>query len=124
MTLGDIKATVMHQTNNDIGDLEDFAPFLTDYINDGYDKMLYAYAKVHPGGEDYPLLLNSDDKPILPHRLHQSLADWATWMVYRNGNAARQQRGYVFRSAFEEAIASAKAEGRNGPVRYFINIPK
>lgn len=125
MTVGEIKATVMHQTNNDVGDLEDFAPFLNDYINDGYDKMLMAYASEHAGSENYPALRFDDDKPALPDWWHSALADWATWLVYRNGNAAKQQRGYAYRSAFEEALAQIKAEGgKHGVVRYFINIPK
>lgn len=125
MTVGEIKATVMHQTNNDASDLEDFAPFLNDYINDGYDKMLMAYASEHAGSENYPALLSDEDEPDLPDWWHNALADWATWLVYRNGNAAKQQRGYVFRTAFEEALAQIKAEGgKHGVVRYFINIPK
>lgn len=126
MTLAEIKATVMHQTNNDLGDLEDFGPFLTGYINDGYDRLVYAYAREHPSenSEAYPLLRWDEDTPNIPARLHQSLADWATWMVYRNGNASKQQRGYAYRSAFDEALASVRAEGKHGKVSYFINIPK
>jgi hypothetical protein len=61
------------------------------------------------------------------------LCDWATWLVYRNGNPQIQQRGFYFRSAFEEIVSQILSEGgadglnedgTNKQYKYFINIPR
>lgn len=129
MTLMEIKERVMFQTNNDTEDVGDFEPFLEGYINDGYDRLLYAYEKVHPetGSAEYPLLSDGADVPKLPEWTHTALADWATWLVYRNGNPQKQQRGYQFRAAFDEVAqritSSGGKAGMNKPVTNFYNIP-
>ncbi len=125
MTVGEIKNAVMFQTNNDAEDVGDFLPYLLGYINDGYDRLLVAWAGVHPeeGSEYLPLRLETD-VPQLPEWTHPALADWATWLIYRNGNAQKQNRGYPFRAAFEEARVKMTAEGgKGGKVRNFFNIP-
>jgi len=124
MTVSEIKNEVMFQTNNDEDDLGDFLPFLMDYINDGYDRLVFAWAKVHADTEDYPLLAEDTDEPNLPEWTHRALADWATWLVYRNGNPQKQSRGLAFRSAFDEIVSRIMSEGGiNGRVRNFFNIP-
>ena len=126
MTVLDIKDTVMFQTNNDVDDIEDFLPYLIDYINDGYDRLAYAWAEEHVGdsaGERPPLRVDTDT-PMLPEWTHKALADWATWMIYRNGNAQKQSRGYPFRAAFDEVLQKVTSEGgKDGKVRNFFNIP-
>ena len=47
MTVSEIKNEIMFQTNNDTDDLGDFLPYLMDYINEGYDRLVYAFAQVH-----------------------------------------------------------------------------
>lgn len=119
MTVSEIKNTVMFQTNNDADDLEDYMPYLLDYINDGYDRLMYAYEKKHV--TDF---LSADtDTPALPEWAHAALADWATWLIYRNGNPQKQQRGYTFRSSFEE-IRVKLVEAGKGDIEYFFNIPR
>lgn len=127
MTVGQIKGLVMFQTNNDAEDVGDFLPALMGYINEGYDKLVKACTGVHlqPTGEEHRPLSWDNDVPNLPEHMHKALADWATWCVYRNGNPQKQQRGYVFRSAFEEALAAAQSEGvgdKPAP-KNFYNIP-
>ena len=119
MTVGEIKNEVMFQTNNDIDDLGDFMPYLMDYINEGYDRMMYAWEDRHVSDKE---LQTDADIPEVPEWAHRALADWATWLVYRNGNPQKQNRGYPFRSAFEEVL-SKLSEGRNGKVTNFFNIP-
>ena len=129
MTLSEIQEQVMFQTNNDAEDVGDFEPYLVGYINDGYDRLLYAYEKVHPetGSVGYPLLNADLDKPKLPEWAHTALADWATWLVYRNGNPQKQQRGYHFRAAFDEIerriTSTGGKAGMAKPVTNFYNIP-
>jgi len=126
MTLAEIKNEVMFQTNNDVDDLGDFQPYLLDYINEGYDRLVYAWADQHiaAGSTDWPPLLSDIDIPKVPEWTHRALADWATWLVYRNGNPQKQNRGYAFRSAFEEILGKILAEGgANGAVTKFHNIP-
>ena len=47
MNLLEIKQHVLFQTNNDADDLGDFLPHLTDYINEGYDKLIVAWCGEH-----------------------------------------------------------------------------
>lgn len=127
MLVIEIKDQVMAQTNNDADDLEDFMPFLMDYINEGYDRLVYAWADEHTSderGAAWPRLHNDHEAPKTPEWTHRALADWATWLVYRNGNPQKQNRGYPFRAAFEEILAKVTADGGNkGKVRNFFNIP-
>lgn len=134
MTVEEIKNRVMFQTNNDVDDMEDFMPYLMGYINEGYDRLVYAFAKVHLSDDpedQYCDLVDDMDVPALPVRFHPYIADWATWLVYRNGNPQKQQRGIPFRNAFEEMLVNAiedKSTDGSGSeskrVTHFINIPR
>ena len=120
-------AQVMFQTNNDLEDLGDFRPHVVDYVNDGYDRLLTAYDKSHVG--IYPHLVENTDVPFVPEWMHRYLADWATWLVYRNGNPQKQSRGYAYRENFLSLLAQVRDEGgksgeTSGPYNKFRNIPK
>lgn len=122
MTVAEIKNMVMFQTNNDAEDLGDFMPHLLHYINEGYEILLKAAGK--PGvSEAQPFLATDNMSPDLPGWAHRALADYATWLIYRNGNPAKQQRGYAFRNAFEEARLRV-IEDAKGKVTHFTNIPR
>jgi len=127
MLLIEIKEEVMAQTNNDADDLGDYMPFLMDYINDGYDRLVYAWAEEHTTDDvdaEWPRLHEDYEKPKTPEWTHRAIVDWATWLVYRNGNTNKQNRGLAFRSSFDEIIAKVIAQGgKNGKVRNFFNIP-
>jgi hypothetical protein len=132
MTLGEIKEQVMFQTNNDSEDVEDFLPHLVDYVNDGYDRLVSAWTKNHIPQTDYPLLSEDTDEPNLPEWMHRALCDWATWLVYRNGNPQKQNRGMAFRQAFLDVLAKIADEGGASGLntdgtqkqyKFFINIP-
>lgn len=99
MTMGEIQERVMFQTSNDVEDLGDFQPHVDGYINAGYDELYFACHGEHPT----VLLATDSDIPDLPEWLHSALADYATWLVYRNGNVVKQQRGMTFLSAFNDA---------------------
>lgn len=119
----DIKNQAMAQTGNDADDLSDFLPHLDVYVNEGYDLLVYAWSKKHAGDEDYPLLDGDDDEPNLPWQAHPALADWATWLLYRNGNPQKQQRGIPFQLSFEGMRSRLIAEGGiNGKRDTFIGI--
>ena len=122
MTVGEIKNEVMFQSNNDIEDVDEYLPYLGDYINEGYDKLVYSYMKGHVG-EDYPRLESDDESPLLPDWTHRALADYATWLVYRNGNPQKQNRGMAFLSAFNETVSKLNGLA-NGPYTNFFNIPR
>lgn len=133
MTLAEIKDQIMFQTNNDAEDIDDYLPHVNDYINDGYDRLVSAWTKSHTPQEDYPRLEDNEDVPNLPVWTHRALCDWATWLVYRNGNPQKQNRGLAFKSAFEEVLAKIVGEGGAAGLnddgtqkRYnkFINIPR
>ena len=133
MTLNEIQEQVMFQTNNDADDLGDYTPHVDDYINEGYDLIVVAWDHSHVPSEAYPKLESDDDEPNLPAWLHRYLADWATWLIYRNGNPSKQQRGMAFRASFEQMLSRIKDfGGKNGfnedgsmkKYRRFINIPR
>lgn len=131
MTLAEIKNQVMFQTNNDAEDLGDYEPHINDYVNEGYDRLMSVWSKNHvPVAADR---LEMDmDEPVLPEWTHRALVDYATWLVYRNGNPQKQQRGMAYLNGFNEVLAKIAdeggAEGMNpdgSRKRYnkFINIP-
>lgn len=132
MTLSQIQEQIMFQTNNDADDLGDFTPHINDYINDGYDRIVTIWDYQHVPSEDYPRLVLSTDAPNVPEWMHRYIADWATWLVYRNGNPQKQQRGMAFRASFESLLASIADGGGKAGInedgslkryRNFINIP-
>jgi len=112
MTLEEIRAQIMFQTSNDADDLPDFDPHINDYINEGYDIALVVFEKKHLDYSDEPVdpapLTNGEDVPVLPEWFHRALADYATWLVYRNGNPQKQQRGMAYLDAFNKALGRAK----------------
>lgn len=135
MTLGEIKYQVLFQTNNDEDDLGDFEPHLIDYINDGYDRLVKVWDKAHVSFDAaiYSRLDEDTDVPETPEWTHRYLADWATWLVYRNGNPQKQNRGYAFRQSFESLLSQIADEGGLGGLnpdgtqkqyRHFYNIPE
>lgn len=122
MNVSQIKAFVLFETNNDQQDAGEFEPFLLDYINEGYDRLTWAYARKHvqEGGE-YPPLQLEEDEPSLPAWVHLGIANWAAWCVYRNGNPGKQSRGFQYRAAAEEMIAGIYTAP---DVTTFHNIPR
>lgn len=128
MTFDEICEQVMFQTNNDVDDLPDFEPHLADYINEGYDILVHNYTGKHVATDsEYPPLrkmneqMEKPDVPLLPEYAHRALADYATYMVYRNGNTVKQNRGMAFYSAFLQVMSKLAFE-REGAGRQFKNI--
>ena len=133
MTLAEIKNQIMYQTNNDAEDLGDYEPHIGDYINEGYDRLVSAWARSHVPQGEYDRLEYDSDEPVLPEWTHRALCDWATWLIYRNGNPQKQQRGMAYRAAFEEVLSKIRDEGgasglnEDGSLKQFnkfINIPE
>lgn len=131
MTLQELKKRVMFQTNNDADDIGDFLPHVTDYINDGYDHAMLAWNGQHVSADgDYTPLTHDKSRPELPDWMHMAIADWATWLVYRNGSAPKQSRGYQFRASAEATFAAARAlpaEAKGvtpSSGQYITNIPR
>ena len=123
MTVLEIKNLIMFQTNNDADDLGDYLPHITSYINDAYDRASMAYANEHVStdSETYLPLNHDKSSPAVPDWMHRAIADWATWLIYRNGNQNKQGRGVVFRNSAEEVFARARNANAG---KYFINIPR
>ncbi len=123
MDLSALKQQVMFQIGGDAEDVHDYLPYLTRYLNEGYDRLVRIAYGQHVGEEaaDVPPLSYERSMPILPEWTHQAIADWATWMICRSGSAQRQNRGYAFRKAFEE-MESRLRMGRS--TRFIRNIPK
>jgi hypothetical protein len=64
--------------------------------------------------------------------MHRYLTDWATWLVYRNGNPQKQQRGLAFRESFlwllsyvsdQGGADGLNEDGSTKQYKNFINIP-
>lgn len=133
MTLNDLKEHIMHQTNNDPDDLGDYEPNIGLYINEGYDLIVVAWDKCHVPSDAYPVLEEPDDVPLLPEWMHRYIADWATWLIYRNGNPQKQQRGRAYWERFQWLLsyiadmggkAGMNEDGSIRKFRNFINIPR
>lgn len=110
MNVAEIKSEVMFQTNNDEDDLGDFLPWVMDYINEGYDRLVYAFVNQHVSSdnEEYPFLKVDKAQPNLPEFVHRYIADYATYLVYRNGNVQKQNRGQKYLERFLEVESQLK----------------
>lgn len=105
MRLDALKRRAVYQAVGDEDELEELTPFIDQYINEGYGRLI-ALA----GIEAAPLVLDGDE-PILPEWMHPAIADFATWALLRNGNPQRQSMGIQFRAAFEETVARFLRDG-------------
>lgn len=132
MTLSEIQEQVMFQSNNDADDLGDFTPHINDYINEAYDRIVQVWDNAHVPSTDYPRLEDESDEPNVPAWIHRFIADWATWLIYRNGNPQKQNRGMAYRASFMDMLAKlsdggGKAglneDGTQVKYRKFRNIP-
>lgn len=101
----------MFQTNNDADDLGDYTPHIDDYINEGYDRVMRVWTKNHIPTDEYAMLEADTDVPAVPEWIHPALANFATWLIYRNGNPQKQQRGLYFLRAFEDVLSRISDEG-------------
>lgn len=119
MTLSSLKDTVMFQTNNDTDDVDEYLPYLVGYLNEGYDLLVLALTDEHLDTEAY-LSASTDTPSLIPAWAHQAIADYGTWMVYRNGNPSKQQRGMQFLRAFNEVRARLSALHLKG--KQFYNM--
>jgi hypothetical protein len=134
MTLMEIKNLIMFQTNNDADDLGDFLPHITDYINEGYDLLVDAWCGQHVSqdNDEYVPLRHDKAQPATPDWTHKAIADWATWLIYRNGNTNKQNRGYPFRESALSLFNKIRGmsfdqkglDRTQAPKRYFYNIPR
>ena len=133
MTFAELKEHVMFQTNNDADDLGDYMPHVDDYLNEGYSRIVAVWDHQTVPSTDYPAMEEDDDEPKIPEWIHRYIADWATWLIYRNGNPQKQNRGRAYWQSFESALAMIADNGgkdgldENGKqkrYRNFINIPK
>ena len=121
MTLEEMKQQVMFQTGNDAEDLGDYLPHVVDYLNDGYDRLMVAFCGMHVSDDGAFMPLRHDKSmPELPQWSHAAIADWATWRIFANGAAGRQNRGLAFRASFEEAERRLRCESAG---QVFKNLP-
>ena len=128
MDLSQILRTVLFQTGNDPEDLGDLQPFLTNAVNEGYDRLLMAWAGKHLHDDDCPPLRRDRDTPEgLPDWLHPYLADYASYKLCRGGSGQKQTRAQNFFAAFADGLGRARsATGRpraDLPQR-FCNLPR
>lgn len=114
MTYAEIRGMAMFQTGNDTADYTEYEPSLGAYINEGYGKLLYAYDKTRVGDETSPALAKDTDAPGIPEHAHRAIADYATYMLYRNGSPERQRRGAPYYQQFYEVLSGlAQQSGTN-----------
>lgn len=118
MTLGEMRKQALFQYNNDTDVLDDYEymPHLNDYLNRGYDLLMYAWKE-----EPAPILTYDQETPDLPEWAHKGIVDYATYLLYRNGSSARQARGQEYLRAFYE-VQERLRDGGKAP-KHFIHIP-
>lgn len=112
MTFEGMMQRAMFQYNADWDDVSDYEPHVDAYVNDGYDQVLYALTSYHLDElEMFPTLVRGVDDavvPGVPAWTHQPIADFATYMLYRNGNPQKQSRGTYFLQRFNECLSKCK----------------
>lgn len=113
MTVEELESRVIFQTNNDEDDLDDYLPYLCDYLNEAYDQLLFALSGEHLEADAY-LKLDSDTPELIPIWAHPALADFATWRIYRNSNPTKQQRGMQFLQSFNLIKAQVQESALRG----------
>lgn len=110
-----LKDHCMFQIRNDLDDLSESLDYLNHYLNEGYDILLGAWdTGAHIGDEKgaaYPVLVRDSDVPGIPYWAHRYIADYATWLLYRNGNPQRQQRGMRYWEWFNMGLGRLQSEG-------------
>ena len=127
MTLEELRAHVMFQTNNDVDDLDEFQPAVDNYINEGYNRLVEAYAKTNldvidtSGTDPFPSLTSAADEPLIPSWAHRAIADFASYMMYRNGNQYKQARGREYLDAFNSILFRLRFPV-NGKGNHFYNL--
>ena len=118
MTLEEIKKQALFQTGADQEDQADWEPSLTAFINEGYDRLLYAFCRMHVHDDSmFQPLNHSRAMPELPQWSHAAIADYASWRLCMSGPAARQARGAAFRASFEEAQGRLRRESGGAYLR-------
>jgi hypothetical protein len=103
----------MTQFGADAEDLRAFLPELEGYLNAAYDLASWYFDKKHVGSreDERPRLADDGDIPDVPDWIHEYMSDYATYLIYRNGNAQRQQRGIPFLTRWNEGLAKLRSEG-------------
>ncbi len=120
MTVEELEARVLFQTNNDEDDLDEYLPYLCDYLNEAYDQLLFGLNGEHLEADAY-LKRDSDVPELLPVWAHPALADFATWRIYRNSNPAKQQRGMQFLQTFNLTKTQLKEAALHGVQFYNLD---
>lgn len=109
MTLDEIKSRVIFQANADEDDLDDYEPAITGYVNAGYDLILEALTNTHLDmGNAFVSLSVGTDVPKVFEWTHIGIADYATYLVYRNGNPQKQSRGQAYLAEFNDILEKCK----------------
>lgn len=128
MTLDNLREHVMFQTNNDVDDLSEFQPSVDRYLNEGYDRLVEAYAKTHidteneEGQIEFPSLQGDEDVPNIPTWAHRAIGDYGAYCVYRNGNQYKQARGDRYLQMFNEVLFKLRWLRKDGKRAHFYNL--
>lgn len=123
------------QYNADWDDYEDYAPHVDAYVNDGYDQILFAITGYHLDElTAYKTLVegaDNDVEPGVPAWTHLPICDYATYMLYRNGNPQKQQRGLMFLQNFQDCLAKCKdlankasVDSETGEITFSKELPQ
>lgn len=59
-------------------------------------------------------LTKDTDIPKLPEHVHGALADYATWRMYGNGNAAKQSRGQFYYGNYYNTLSQLVPQSQRG----------
>ena len=123
MTLAEIKTQALFQFGNDTDALDEyeFMPHIVDYANEGYEILFWYWKDIHI--PDDMKLRREEDVPQLPEWAHRAIADYTTWMLYRNGSSARQNRGQAYWDSFIDCRNRLRSEKNGGHPHHFHHIP-
>jgi hypothetical protein len=119
-----MKMRCMAQFGADAEDLREFLPELEGYLNSAYNLMSWYADKKRVGNRENerPRLAEDSDIPDVPEWTHEYMCDYATYLIYRNGNQARQQRGIPFLQRWNEGVTLAAQNTADGIPDKFRNL--
>lgn len=110
MTFAQLRQAALRLMQEDLDNLDEFEPLLSQAVNQGYRAVAQRL------GENPPPLEQDDDQPAFaPAEYHGILADYAAYVILGTGSSGRQNRALFFYNRFLTLLPRARSLEGPGP---------